>query len=71
MQQTLDTSQNRRHVVRGRPPILQNVQTEVSIGIDVGVEHSRDEFDVRGFRRVGLVESEHELESSVFKWRVW
>lgn len=70
MQQTLYTRQDRSNIIRRRPSILQNIETELAICVHVRVEHSRQEFDRGGFVRVGFIECEEEFESAVFEGRV-
>jgi hypothetical protein len=48
-------------------PVLQNVQTEFAVGVHVGVEHFRQEFDGWGFVRVRLVKCENEFERPVLE----
>ena len=70
MQQTLNTRQNRRDVISRTPPVLQDVQTQFAIGIHVGMKHFGKKLDGGWFVGIGFVESQHELERAVFKWRV-
>ena len=70
VQQTLDGRQDRGHVVRRGPPVLEDVETELAVGVDVGVEHAGEEFDGGRFVRVGFVKGEDEFEGAVFKGRV-
>jgi len=56
MQQTLNTRQNRRDIISRTPPILQDIQTQLSVRVHVRVKHLREEFDGRRFVRVGFVE---------------
>ena len=70
MQQTLDRRQNRGDVVRRRPPVLKDVETEFAIGVHVRVEHAREELDRWWLVGVGFVEREQEFERAVFKRRV-
>lgn len=39
VQQTLDTRQDRRYVVRRTPTILQDIETEFTVRVDVRVKH--------------------------------
>ena len=70
VQQALDRRQDRGDVVRGGPPILEDVEAEFAVGVYVWVEHAREEFHRGGFVGVGFVEGEHELERAIFKGRV-
>ena len=56
MQQTLNTRQNRRYIISRAPPVLQDIQTQLSVRVHVRVKHLREEFDGRRFVRVGFVE---------------
>lgn len=69
MKEGLDGSEDGSDVVSGRPAILENVEAELAVGVDVGVEHSREELDGWGFVGVGFVEGEEELEGAVFEGR--
>lgn len=67
MQQTLDRSQDGRDVIRRRPAVLQDVEAQFSVGVDVGVEHFRDELDDGRLVRVRLVKGQDEAEGAVFE----
>jgi hypothetical protein len=67
VQQTLYTRQDRRHVVGRTPPVLQNVKAELTVGVDVRVEHLAEEFDNWRFVRVRLVKGQDEAEGAVFE----
>ena len=41
VQETLDARQDGGNVVGGRPAVLQDVQTELAVGVNVRVEHLR------------------------------
>lgn len=62
VQQTLHTGQDCRHVISRRPPILQNIQTQLSVAVNVRVEHFGYEADGRWFVGVGVGECEGESE---------
>ena len=66
----LDARQHRGTVVCGTPPILQNVQTQLARGVDVGVEHLADELDGGRLVRILLLEMHHESESAILEGRV-
>ena len=40
MKQTLDACQNGSNIISGTPSILQDVETEFSIGINIWMEHA-------------------------------
>lgn len=40
VQETLNGSEDGGYVVRRRPAILENVQTELAIGVDIWMEHA-------------------------------
>ena len=67
MQQTLNRRQDRGDIVRRGPPVLENVEAELAVGVHVGVEHAREELDGRGFVGVGFVKGEDEFEGAVFE----
>lgn len=70
MQQTLNTRQNRCHIVRRTPTVLQDIETELAVGVNVRVEHLAEELYDRGFVRVGFVEGEDQAEGTVLEWGV-
>jgi len=49
VEEALDGGEDGCDVVGGRPSVLEDVETELAIGVDVGVEHPREEFDGGGF----------------------
>ena len=51
-QQTLNGQQNRPHVIRRRPLLFQNIQTNIPKLIDVWVETRGGKFHHRRFERV-------------------
>ena len=51
-QQTLNTRQYRRNIINRTPLILQYIQTNLSIIVNIGMEHLREETDLRGLVRV-------------------
>ena len=57
-QQTLDREQNRRDVVDSRPLFLQNVQANVPVLVDVGVENGG--LKANGRRTEGVIRGEVE-----------
>lgn len=66
----LNTRQDGRNVVCRTPPVLQNVQTQLSGCVDVGVKHLADELDSRGFVRILLLKMHHQSKGSIFKGSV-
>lgn len=70
VQQTLNTRQDSRDVIRRTPTVLQNVETQLAIGVHVWVKHLAEEFDRRRFVWIRLVERQHEAECTVFEWRL-
>jgi len=67
MQQTLYTRQNSRYIIGRIPSVLKNVKTKLAVGVDVGVEHPRQEFDGGRLVRIGFVACSEKLESAIFK----
>ncbi|KAI9069717.1 hypothetical protein FKP32DRAFT_42608 [Trametes sanguinea] len=70
VQERLDRGQDRRDVVRRRPPVLEDVQAELPVRVHVRVEHPRQELHRRRLVRVRLVEREQQLECPVLERRV-
>jgi hypothetical protein len=66
----LNAGQDSGDIVRGAPSVLQNVQTQLAGGVDVGVEHVRHELDARRLVGVRLLERHDEPEGAVLKGRV-
>ena len=46
MKVRLDGCQNSRDIIDGAPLVLQNVQTDLSVCVNVRVEHSDQKFDL-------------------------
>lgn len=67
MQQTLYRCQDRGDIIRRGPSILEDVQTELAVGVYIRVEHPGKELDSRGLVGVGFVKGKKEFESAVFK----
>jgi hypothetical protein len=63
----LDAGQDCSNVVRRTPAVLEDVQTELSVVVDVWMEHAREELDSRWPVRILLVKGEHEPEGAVFE----
>lgn len=68
-QQTLNGQQNRPHVIRRRPLLLQNIQANVPKLIDVRVETRRGKFHDRRFVRVLVRERKRQRVLQVFVHR--
>jgi len=65
-QQRLYRGEHRGNVVNGTPLVLENVQTNRTIGVNVGMEHFGKEFDHWCFVRVLLCELQLQLEGASF-----
>lgn len=52
MKEALDGRQDGGDVVCGAPPVLEDVEAELAIGVNVWMEHAGEEFDLRRFVRV-------------------
>ena len=63
-QQTLDAGEDGGNVVDGTPLILEDVEADLPVVVDVGVEHFGEESDVRGLVGVVLGELQDQLERS-------
>ena len=50
----LYAGQNRSHIIRRTPPVLQDIQAQFSRTVDVWVKHLADEFDPGWFVRILL-----------------
>ena len=61
-QQALDAGEDGRDVVDGTPLVLQDVEADLAVVVDVGVEHLGEEADVGGLVGVVLGEFQDELE---------
>lgn len=68
IEQTLYGGEDSRYIIRWRPPILKNVETEFTIIVDVWVEHAGDEPHCGRFVRVRIGESEGKAERPVLEW---
>lgn len=55
----LNAGEYSRHIVRRAPTVLENVQTELSCAVDVGMEHLADELDAWWLVRVLFLEMHH------------
>ena len=66
----LDTGQDGGDIVGGAPSILEDIETELAGGIDVGMEHLADEFHGRWLVRILFLEMHHEPEGSILERRV-
>lgn len=70
-EQRNDGQQNFGYGERGTPVILQNVQTDVSLGIDVAVVDTRAKDDLRRFERILGGEGDLEEEDPALVDGVW
>lgn len=66
----LNTRQNRRDIIRRTPPILQNIQAQLSSIINIRMEHLANKLDARRFVWVLFFEVHDESECAVFERRV-
>jgi hypothetical protein len=66
----LNTSKDGRNVVCGTPPILQDIEAELSGGVDVGMKHLAQELDLWWLVWVLLLELHHEPKCAVLEGRV-
>lgn len=66
----MDGGEDSGDVVGRTPSVLENIETEVAVGVNVGMDHFGEEFD--GGRIVGVrfFKGEDESESAVFEGRV-
>lgn len=67
VQQTLDGRKDRGYVVCWRPPILQDIKTQLSIGIYIWVEHSREELHSGRLVGIRFVEIQSQLECAILE----
>lgn len=63
----LNAGQDRRHVIRRTPAVLQNIETQLARAVNVGVEHLADEFDLGRLVRVLFLEVHHKAKGTVLK----
>lgn len=66
----LNTRQDGRDIVRGRPSVLENVQTQLARSVYVGVKHLADELDTRRLVGIRFFEMHDKAEGSIFERRV-
>lgn len=67
VQQQLDGRENQQHIIGGRPPVLQDIQAQLTAGVDIGMEHIANELYHGRFIGILLVKLEQEAESAVLK----
>lgn len=70
VEEGLDGGQDGGNIVCGGPSVLEDVETELAVGVDVWMEHAGEELDGGRLVGVGFVECEGELEGAVFERRV-
>lgn len=63
----LYTSQYRSDIVGRAPPVLENIQTELAGGVDIGMEHLADKFHPGRFIRILFLEMHHKPEGTILK----
>jgi hypothetical protein len=63
----LNTRQDCCDIVRRRPPVLQNIQTQLACAIYVWMEHLADKLHARWLVRVGFFEMHDEAEGAIFE----
>jgi hypothetical protein len=63
----LNTCQDRRNIVGRRPPVLQDIQTQLACPVYVRVEHLANELDARRLVRVCFLEMHDEAEGAILK----
>lgn len=66
----LDACQDRRNVISRTPSVLKNVEAEFASGVDVGVEHLRDELDAWRLVGVRLLKVHHQPECAILERRI-
>jgi hypothetical protein len=66
----LNAGQNRRHIIRWAPSVLQDIQTKLASGVHVRVEHRADKLHSRRLIRVLLFEVHDKPEGAVFEGRI-
>lgn len=70
IQETLDTRQDCRHIVRWAPSVLQNVQAQLTGGVYVWMEHLANELDCRWLVWILLLKVHNKSKGTVFKGSV-
>ena len=66
----LNTCQDRCHIVRWAPTILQDIQAQFPSSIDVGMEHCADKLDCGRLVRILLLEMHDQSKGSIFEWGI-
>jgi len=69
-QQALDARQDRRNIVDRTPVVLQDVETDLSVAVNVGVEHFGDELHGGGPVRIRFGELQDQAEGPALPGRV-
>lgn len=69
-QQRLNTGQYSRYVINGRPLVLQDIQTDLTIVVDVRMEHFCQKSNLWRLVRIIFRKLEHQFEGSTLPWRV-
>ena len=63
----LDAGEDRSHIVRRAPSVLQYIQAQLSSAVDVGVKHRADELDSWRFVGVLFFKVHHKAKGSIFE----
>lgn len=66
----LNAGQDGGNIIRGTPPVLEDVQTKLSGSVDVWMEHLADELDARRFVGILLFEMHHKSKGAILERRV-
>lgn len=66
----LNTCQNSRNIVCRTPPVLQNIQTQLSSCINIRMKHLANELDGGGLVWILFLEGHDKSKSSIFKGSV-
>lgn len=63
----LNARQHCSNIVRGTPPVLQDIQAQIAGGVDIRVEHGADEFDLRRLVWVLFLKMHHQPKGAVLE----
>ena len=66
----LDTCQDGGDIISWAPSVLEDVQTQLSGGVDIGMKHLTDEFDGRWLIRILFLKMHHKTECSILEGSV-
>lgn len=70
VEERLDGGEDGGDIVGGTPAVLEDVETEISVGVDVGMDHFGEKLDRGRVVGVRLFKGEDETEGAVFKGRI-